>query len=307
MFRQSALLLLSGTIVLLATLAQAETLNVGLVASDSTPPYQQFSAALNKALVGNNANVTILEFQSGTKPQSGSGTKTDLIIAVGVRATEYAITDFDVPLLSVMVPRNGYELLHERHPLQSSSKAVSAIYLDQPWDRQLSFIQAALPDHEVVGMLYSPDSHIILPRLPRGMSLNARSVRSAETLFATLENILDSSDVLLAIPDSEIYSSSNVRNILLASYRKRVPLIGISQAYVNAGALCAIFSTPEQLAEQVAKTIVSFASNRQLPEAQYPESFSIGINQQVARSLGIEMASPDAIRERMKKAGEGKR
>lgn len=307
MFRQSALLLLSGTIVLLATLVQAETLNVGLVASDSTPPYQQFSAALNKALVGNNANVTILEFQSGTKPQSGSGTRTDLIIAVGVRATEYAITDFDVPLLSVMVPRNGYELLHERHPLRSSSKAVSAIYLDQPWDRQLSFIQAALPDHEVVGMLYSPDSHIVLPRLPRGMSLNARSVRSAETLFATLENILDSSDVLLAIPDSEIYSSSNVRNILLASYRKRVPLIGISQAYVNAGALCAIFSTPEQLAEQVAKTIVSFASNRQLPEAQYPESFSIGINQQVARSLGIEMASPDAIRERMKKAGEGKR
>lgn len=307
MFRQSAILLLASTIVLLTTLVQAETLNVGLVASDSTPSYLQFSAALNKALVGNSANVTILESQAGAKNQSGNGTKFDLVIAVGVRATEFAITDLNAPLLSVMISRNGYEILRRRYSSQPSSKAVSAIYIDQPWDRQLSFIQASLPDHSIVGVLYSSDTPITLPRLPRGMSLNARSVRPAETLFSTLESILESSDVLLVIPDNEIYSSSNVRNILLASYRQKVPLVGISQAYVNAGALCAIFSTPEQLAEQVAKTVVSFASNRQLPEPQYPETFSIGINQQVARSLGIEMASPDVIVERMKKAGESKR
>lgn len=307
MFRQFAILLLSSTIVLLTTLVQAETLRVGLVASESTPPYLQFSAALNQALVENNANVTIIESQAGAKNQSGNGTKFDLVIAVGVRATEFAITDLNAPLLSVMIPRNGYEILRGRHSSQPSSKAVSAIYIDQPWDRQLNFIRAALPAHSMVGVLYSSDTPIVLPRLPRGMSLNARSVRSAETLFATLESVLESSDVLLAIPDSEIYSSSNVRNILLASYRRKVPLIGVSQAYVNAGALCAIFSTPEQLAEQAAKTIVSFASNRQLPEPQYPETFSIGINQQVARSLGIEMASPDVIVERMKKAGESKR
>lgn len=307
MFRQFAILLLSSAIALLTNLVQAETLNIHLVLSDSTPPYQQFSAALNKALAKNNANVTVVESQAGANHQSGNGTKIDLVIAVGMRATELAITDFDTPLLSVMIPRTGYEMLRERRSSQRSAKAVSVIYLDQPWDRQLSFIQAALPSHSIVGVLYSPDTPIHLPRLPRGMSLNAKSVHSAGTLFATLKNILDSSDVLLVIPDSEIYSSSNVRNILLASYREKVPLIGISQAYVNTGALCAIFSTPEQLAEQTAEAIVSFASDRQLPEPQHPESFSIGINQQVARSLGIEMASPDVIRERMKKAGEGGR
>ena len=41
-----------------------------------------------------------------------------------------------------------------------------------------------------------------------------------------------------------------MRNILLTSYRRGVPLVGLSQAYVNAGALAAIFSTTEQLAEQ---------------------------------------------------------
>lgn len=307
MFRQFAILLLSSAIALLTTLVQAGTLNVRLVMSDNTPPYQQFSAALNKALVENNANVTVIESQVDAPPPSGNGTRIDLVIAVGMRAAEFAITGLNAPLLSVMVPRIGYETLLERHSSRYSAKTTSAIYLDQSWNRQLNFIQAALPRHNIVGVLYSPDTPIVLPRLPRGMSLNAKSVRSTGALFDALENILNSSDVLLVIPDSEIYSSSNVRNILLTSYRYKVPLIGISQAYVNAGALGAVFSTPEQIAGQAGEMIVSFARDRQLPEPQYPALFSIALNPQVARSLGIVLDSPEAIRELMNKAGEGRR
>ena len=300
MFRPLTTLLLSSAIALLATLVQAETLNVGLLMSDSTPPYQQFSTALNKALAASKANVAVIELKAG------SDTKVGLVIAVGTKATELAITDFNSPVLAVMVSKAGYETLLERYFSQSTTKAkaVSAIYLDQPWSRQLNFIQAALPKHDIVGMLYSPNTSMVLPRLPHGMSINARSVRSAESLFAALEYILDSSDVLLVVPGSEIYSSSNMRNILLTSYRKKVPLVGISQAYVNAGALCAIYSTPEQLAWQAAAMIVSFATDRRLPEPQYPAAFSIGLNQQVANSLGIELAPPEVIRQRMDKAGE---
>jgi ABC-type uncharacterized transport system substrate-binding protein len=303
--RQFITLLLSGAIALLPTCSQAETFVVRLVLSDSTAPYQQFSTALNKALsatsTANKATLPILELHTG------GDKKTNLAIAVGIKATEIALADFDVPVLSVMVPKAGYEALLEKHLLRKKSKTISAIYLDQPWNRQMSFIQAALPKHGIIGILYSPNTHIVLPRLPQGMSLNAKSVRSGETLFAALENILESSDVLLVTPDSEIYSSSNLRNILLTSYRKKVPLIGISQAYVNAGALCAIFSTPEQIAWQAAEAIISFAQNRQLPEPQYPASFSIGINQQVANSLEIEIAPPEIIRQSMEKAGEGAR
>lgn len=301
MFRQLAILLLSSAIALSAALAQAETLSVHLVLSDSTAPYQQFSAALNKAIAESKANVFIIE------RQPGGGAKADLTIAVGMKATELALADSGSSVLSVMVPRAGYEALLEKHASQKSLKTVSAIYLDQPWERQLNFIQAALPKHPIVGVLYSPNTSIVLPRLPQGMSINARSVRSAETLFAALENILETSDVLMVIPDSEIYSGSNMRNILLTSYRHKVPLVGISQAYVNAGALCAIYSTPEQLAWQTASAIASFAADKRFSAPQYPASFSIGINQQVANSLGIELAPPEVIRQRMDKAGEGGR
>lgn len=298
-------LLLSGAIALLAATAQADTLNVRMVLSDSSPAYQQFSAALKNTLAASKAAVDIFESTAGDSPQPG-GKQTDLIIAVGIKAAESAIANADAPVLSVMIPKVAYEALLEGRSPAQRTKALSAIYLDQPWNRQMNFIHAALPKHSVVGLLYSPRTSITLPRLPRGMSINAQSVRSAETLFATLENVLNNSDVLLVIPDSEIYSSSNVRNILMTSYRMKVPLVGISQAYVNAGALCAIFSTPEQIAWQTGEMLVSFARDRRLPEPQYPISFSIGLNQPVAHSLGVELASPEAIRERMDKAEEGR-
>jgi len=68
-FRQSTILLLSSAIALLSTLAQAETLNVRLLMSDSTPPYQQFSTALSQALAASKVDVTVMESQAGTNPE----------------------------------------------------------------------------------------------------------------------------------------------------------------------------------------------------------------------------------------------
>lgn len=308
MFHRFTILLLSSAAALLMTaLVQAETLEVHLVMSDGTTHYRQFSAALNEALAKSNANVTITESLADAASRPNGNAKTDLVVAVGMKAAELATAEFKSPVLVVMVPRTGYEALLGTHPVHHRSAAVSAIYLDQPWSRQLNFIRAVLPDSSTVGVLYSPDAPITLPRLPRGMSLNAQSVRSSENLFAALENILAISDVLLVVPDSQIYSSNNVRNILLTSYRYRVPMIGISHTYVNAGALGAIFSTPGQLAGQTGEVIAAFAENRQLPEPQYPASFSFALNWQVARSLGIVLDSPEAIRERMDKVEEGRR
>ena len=286
--------------------ADGDSLVISLVLSDRSMPYQQFSQSLGKTLAASNADVNIIT------PPTPNGVKTGLIIAVGMRAAEFAITNSDAPVLAVMIPKTGYEMLLEKQAAQNRTRATSAIYLNQPWERQLDFILAALPGYGRLGLLYPPDTYTDIAGLrqrvsERGLSLDARPVRFAEMLFPALDEMLDDVDLLLAIPDSAIYNSNNVRNILLTSYWHKVPLVGISQAYVSAGAICAIFSTPEQLAVQAAGVAVSFARNRQLPAPQYPASFSIAINQQVARSLGVVLDTPEAIRERMNKAGGGER
>lgn len=306
MLRHLIIRLLSCAVVLLTTAAQAGTLNVRLILSDSSPPYRQFAASFNKALAASKADVAV------TESQAISGANTDLIVTVGMKATALAAAQTGTPVLAVMVPRIGYENLVTPVVPQKPIRSISAIYLDQPWDRQLDFWRAALPERRRIGLLHSLDTRIDVARLrrdisDRGGSLVAQPVRSAEGLFSSLENVLDGSDVLLAIPDGMIYSSSNIRNILLTSYRHGVPLIGLSQSYVNAGALCAIFSTPEQLAEQASSAVILFSRTRQLPDSQYPADFTIAVNQQVARSLGIELPSLEAIRSQMDKAKEERR
>lgn len=303
MFCQIAILLLSSAVMLMTAGVQAGTLNVSLLLSDSSPPYRQFAASFNQALAASKADVTVVESQAASSIQA------DLIVAVGMKASELATAQAGTPVLAVMIPESGYKELLAQATRQIPARAISAIYLNQPWDRQLDFLQAALPGRRRIGLLYSPGTRIDVEGLrqqvaTQGGSLVALPVRSAEKIFPSLESVLEGSDLLLAIPDSAIYNSSNIRNILLTSYRKGVPLIGLSQSYVNAGALCAVFSTTEQMAEQTGAAMISFSRNRRLPGTQHPADFTIAVNQQVARSLGIDLPSAETIRSQMGKAGK---
>lgn len=297
--RNLAALLFSGTFVLGAGMAWPASLNVNLVLGDDSAPYRQFAEALNKALDAN-TGVAIVETRDLGSPRA------DLVVAVGMKALELAAAQSITPVLAVMVPETGYQDLLASPSRPISAKSISAIYISQPWERQFDFLQAALPGRRKIGLLYSPDARLDVQALSqlaakRGRSLVARPVPSAEGLFFSLEDVLAHGDLLLATPDSAIYSGSTIRNILLSSYRRGVPLVGLSQAYVNAGALCAVFSTSEQIAGQTAATVSLYARTRRLPDPQFPEDFTVGVNRQVARSLGIEVPSEDAIYERMGK------
>jgi ABC-type uncharacterized transport system substrate-binding protein len=112
---------------------------------------------------------------------------------------------------------------------------------------------------------------------------------------ALQEILLGRSEVLLALPDAAVYNDSTIRNILLATYRRGIPLIGFSSGYVKAGALCAVFSTPAQIATQAAALILQFANTHALPFPQYSHEFEVMVNEQVARSLDLQVKGASAL------------
>jgi ABC-type uncharacterized transport system substrate-binding protein len=177
-------------------------------------------------------------------------------------------------------------------PHRAGSHKFSAIYLDQPVSRQAHLIAAILPGMHRVGLLYStPPEELEQIRQEmgkRGLRLREKAV-GTQSVAVTLQELLQDSDVLLVLPDSAIYNGLTIRNILLATYRSSVPLIGFSSFYVKAGALCAVFSAPEQIAAQVASLIRQFGETRLLPAAQYPQEFEVMVNERVAHSLGLHI------------------
>jgi len=78
-------------------------------------------------------------------------------------------------------------------------------------------------------------------------------LNSPKQLQEGLHYIRSNADVLLAIPDQTVYSRKTAKEILLFSYRNRIPFVGLSESWVKAGALYAIDIDYEELGRQIAR------------------------------------------------------
>ncbi len=280
----------------LLSTAQAGGLRISLLTSDEGGAYrdfvQEFSAEAEKQKLPLSVVTTDMPLPD-----------TDIVVAVGAKASAVALKNHPV-VLCVLISKSAFEKLQQTLPPQRMARSVSAIYLDQPHKRQIGLINVALPAIKNIGILFSGQTAEI-HNLRRTIAesrfvLREQRVQSAESLYHDLQSLLQTSDVLLATPDILVYNPSTMRNILLSTYRSGIPLVGISPAYVRAGALCAVFTTPEQIAIQAAHMIRQYAETARLPAPQYPTEFDVSINQQVARSLGLQLMDEAAIIKQMK-------
>lgn len=274
----------------------AAPLTVTVVLSENSGPYLEFSDALREKLLKKNVYLDIVDDPAEIVSEHG------LVVAVGMKAAAAIAGSRARAALNVLVPESGYWKLLRDHPQRAAQKTYSAIFLDQPAERQVRLIAALLPGSRQVGVLFDsfpPDelAQIRQRMAVRGLSLHEHKIGADFPLHLALQHVLDNSEVLLALPDAAIYNSSTIRNILLASYRSGDPVIGFSPAYVKAGALAAVFSTPAQIAEQSAQFILQYGETRTLPTAQHPQLYEIAVNEQVGRSLGLAVRSAEALRQ----------
>jgi putative ABC transport system substrate-binding protein len=273
---------------------QADPLHVHVVLSELGGAYQEFADALRSRL---QVDGFVVDLKRADETPGDFG----LYVAVGMKAAS-ELASRDVPALDVLVPKAGYDKLP--HTTQRT-KPRSAIFLDQPMQRQVALVRAVLPHTRNVGVLYaSPPPELSNVRrlmADRDMRVHEQAVDERHSLNDALENVLDKSEVLFVLPDAEVYNPGTIRNILLTAYRKRVPLVGISPAYVKAGALCAVFTTPEQAAIQAATIIRQYAESGKLPPPQYPSEFEVSVNMQVARSLELPVKDADRLRDEIRR------
>ena len=295
----------------ITTPARAEWTSIALVLSDDAPPYQEFAARFQAVLVAGNRSLHVSHLNTSNLAAKNLA-DASLIVPVGVRATEAVLRlQGDTPVLAALVPRTSFFQL-KKLPA-ANGRAFSAIYLDQPLSRRFNLIGEALPNRKRVGVLLGSDSAAELRSLQtaareNGMNLVAERISDEDALLPALKRILMDSDVLLAMPDPLVFSRNTVQSILLTSYRAQDPVVAYSAAYVSAGALLAVYSTPAQIGQQSAETVLKLAKDggEGTPAPQYPIYFSVSVNRQVARSMGIEIADEQTLFEGLM-AAEGRK
>jgi hypothetical protein len=282
---------------------------IWIVTTDASPIYREVAETLRVEVerlhpVGIEwLVVPAKEFESATSAPR-------LIVTVGSGAFAAVVTtarasEKSPPILATLLPRVAFDRDIARAPQKLQA---SAVLLDQPPARQAALIRAALPTAKRIGLLLGPESKPMLSSVQtalgtQGLATHAEDV-TQQGMFAALQNLLDDSDALLALADPAVFNSETVASILTAGYRRKVPLIAFSAAYVKAGALLAIYATPEQVARDGARVVGTVLAGLPLPAPATSSEFTIGINAVVARSLGLSL-NEDELRRQIRRE-EGK-
>ncbi len=294
---------------LVVGMARATEWEVAIVSSERSAAYQEAAEAVLAELGREGVTrrevlqLTAAEWSAVPPPVAR------LYIALGVEAASVlARGEVKAPVLCTLLPRTAFERVL-RDSGRRASNQFTALYLNQPLSRQLDLAKLALPQAKRVGVLLGAESKGQQTQLEeaaetRSLKLVSAQVQPQEPVFNDLRKILEEADVLLALADPQIYNSSSIQNILLTSFRARVPMLAFSPAYVRAGALLAVYSTPTQIGQQAGVMARGVLLGRPFGAPQYPQEFSVSVNEHVARSLGLNL-EVSVLTERLRRLEKG--
>ena len=283
---------------------EAGAARVMVVLSDDSAPYQEVYQVI-RAYLDDGGHGVGLVYADGLT--SGSLGDARLAVAVGVRASEsLAVLPSRLPVLAVLVPRAWYLKTGRAQLMENGRRMVSAIYIDQPFERQAQLIHLAFPEIRRVGVLLSAEQSGLLGELDEALRSQRLSLVHAiladdERLITPLENVLSEAELLLAVPDPLVFNRNTAQSLFLTSYRYRDPVLGYSRSLTRAGALLSLHSSPAQIGRQAAESVSAalVGAAVRLPAPAYPAYFSISINEQVARSLAFDLPPQEELEKRL--------
>lgn len=168
------------------------------------------------------------------------------------------------------------------------------ISAEQPPRRVAKLTRNILVERASISVLHSESNDDRVIQLDRGFKtepielvpIDIPENRSVLDVLAAQVNM----QALLAVPDPRGVNRNTARHILRSTHSRKIPVIAYSREFVKSGALAAIYSTPQQFGNQVARIIMN--ANRQTASGERlltrPKEYELAINNRVAKTMGLK-------------------
>jgi ABC-type uncharacterized transport system substrate-binding protein len=270
-----------------------------------------------------NANLRDFSQKIQTALQTLQQQQPNLTISVRTRAEAETTNNADVLAIGIgdallpwlVSPQNKYGASIAFYagsvPFNANVRAntnIAALYRDQPLPRQLQLAKLLFPKLRRVAILQSEQKlPIDAARLQRlsNLQITIATIRPQQDLAKSLSQLMIDNDILLGVDDPQMYNNDTIHSILLTTYRHGKVLIGPSKPFVAAGSLASCYSGTDQYLQQLAEMVKSYLLTDKLPPSQYPKNYRIVVNEQLATSLGLNIADEQILFTRMQNtAGE---
>jgi hypothetical protein len=210
-----------------------------------------------------------------------------LIVTIGPAALhEVAKRQCDCVVLSTYTSSQVFRAVAASLPA-SRAGGMTAVYAEPAPADQLRLIALLYARPVRISAILGRDTAFLKPALHGPVEV--QDFTAGEDINRVLSRIAQN-EVLLALPDSEVYNTENIRNILLSTYRHKQAVIGFSADMVKAGALATTYSDIEDINAQVAEMAASYVASGVLPPPQFPRYFRTVVNEGVAKSLDVRVS-----------------
>lgn len=212
-----------------------------------------------------------------------------LILALGTLATRAVVAqNYSVPVVSTLI-------LDAADIKGANATGVS---LEFPMDTQWRWFRRLLPKVRSLGVLFDPAGgrrrYRELEKLAgdERLELSPAETPTPEYLPEALKNLPSSLDALWGLGESRILSPQTAREILLYSFRNRIPFIGLSNSWVKAGSLYALDRDYRDLGQQCAE--MAYAVLKGAPASSItpttPRKVLYSINLKTAEHMKLEFS-----------------
>ncbi|MEW5755456.1 MAG: ABC transporter substrate binding protein [Pseudomonadota bacterium] len=292
-----------------------DTLELIFIIHEQNDSYREVISAASAALKSQNSGIrlhTLIMDEAGAALVSDlPPAEHRLLVPIGSIAAGAIIQAKPAnPVFTALVPKQTFDNIKSK---MGNGANVHALFLDQPFERQIRLAQLVRPHDLRLTAILGPTSQHHKPALEAaaatlGQKIDIATHDNPDKLDGTLSRVLTNSNLLLAIPDPKIFNNQNVQYLFLSTYRNNVPILGFSAPYVKAGALAAVFSTTAQIGKNLAEIILDWQKSGYAAadlRSTYPKYFTVKVNNQVARSLNLDGLNEERLhRQLMQDTGD---
>lgn len=173
---------------------------------------------------------------------------------------------------------------------------ITGAALDIPPDMQFKYFQRVVGKINCMGVLYSSETENIIIQAraaarDRGISLVSLKVESEKEIPQAIDSLCKVSNALWSVADHTVYTPQSTRHIVLQTLRNRIPMMGFSQALVEAGGLFTLdfdFKDVGRQAGEIASRVLVGTQPGKIPIST-PGVIYFKYNEKTAGQIGIKI------------------
>lgn len=267
-----------------------------ILSSQDEGPYRQMIDALESHLLGpQGMDLKVQRDSLQGSPENGAAAldriavlDPAMVLVVGQLAAEAVVAEtVDRPIVAAMV-------LKMEHLAATNVTGIELMY---PPQDQLGLIRRLCPNCRTVGVLFGADESLAYVEAARAaarmhdLQLVTAAVAGPRSLPGALRLIERTTDVWWVLPDKVVASPQAAKAILLQAFRKRIPLVGPSAAWVKAGALFALDWDYAAIGRQMAELAVQILKGGSIRDLapRGPDRVLYSVNLKTAAHLKLDL------------------